>query len=201
MNSKGTQFLLTPAKARFHEGVREFKRQNYGQAFALFTEATHLDPDYADAFFHLGILYQHQNDTDLAARYFQMAIDSNPNHFGAKAQFALMEGTTPEISGSATALDDNEFFNRLREDDKDAAANLIDAIESTGLIPQAEIRGVLIARVFGILARGFILVVPALLGAFFVAGILDAMGLAPFLPTMVAAAILFVAIQVLVKQG
>ena len=56
MSDKGTQFFLTTAKARFHEGVHEFKDKNYGQAFALFTEATRLDPDYANAFSHLGIL-------------------------------------------------------------------------------------------------------------------------------------------------
>ncbi len=81
---------MESAKAKFHQGLAEFKKDNYGEAFSLFTDATRYDPEFSDAFYHLGIIYQHQDDFELATRYFAMAIQANHNHFGARAQLGLL---------------------------------------------------------------------------------------------------------------
>ena len=92
---------------------------------------------------------------------------------------------------------DQEFSDLIDAID---SSDHIDAIESTELTPEVEIRSLLLDRALGMLARGIIIVIPSLLGAFFVAGTLDALAFAPFLPVLLATAGLFVAIQALLKQ-
>ena len=105
-----------------------------------------------------------------------------------------MPWTDQEFSDLIDAIDSSDHIDAIDSSDH------IDAIESTELTPGVEIRSLRLDGALGMLARGIIIVIPSLLGAFFIAGTLDALGSAPFLPTMVAATGLFVAFQVLVKQ-
>lgn len=108
-----------------------------------------------------------------------------------------------EFSDLIDAIDSTDQIDTIESSDHiDAidSTDHIDAIDSSGLIPEAENRGLLLDRVLGMLARGFIIVIPSLLGASIIAGTLDAMGFAPFLPTLLAATGLIVAIQALYKQ-
>ncbi len=193
---------MEPAKAKFHQGLVEFKRGNYGEAFSLFTEATQHDPEFSDAFYHLGIIYHHQYDYVLASRYFEMAIRVNPDHLGARAQLGLLGKSD---SGSAASsgpkhYSDSEFFVRLGEDQKEATANLIEAIETSGLAPKLERRGVLADQFFNVGGNFLILLFPALIPALFVAGTLEALGWAPFIPVMLTTAGICFSLQILFKN-
>jgi tetratricopeptide (TPR) repeat protein len=180
------------AQEKFNEGLIEFKQGNFGQAFALFTEATQWDSDFAEAFYHLGILYDHQEDKDMASRYYQMTLAANPDHYGAKVQLNLVdENAGPEKP--VVPLSDQDFFVRLREESGDAAENL--------LAPKLNVRGQLALMWLNIIAKFLIMLVPSLLTGVFVGSAISAMGFGDMLMNIVIITLVFYLITWVQKQG
>lgn len=193
---------MESAKAKFHQGLAEFKKDNYGEAFSLFTDATRYDPEFSDAFYHLGIIYQHQDDFELSTRYFAMAIQANPNHFGARAQLGLLVESDSEstVFTSAENYSESDFFVRLGEDQREATDNLIEAIETSELAPKLDMRDVVVDRFLRTGARFLILLLPALIAAFIIAATSDAMGFVSFLPVLLVSTGLFFFLRILFSE-
>ena len=201
---------------KFHRGLAEFKKGNYGDAFSLFTDVTQHDAQFSDAYYHLGIIYHHQDDYDLATRYFDMAIRANPDHYGARAQLGLLDESASKTSPSAdlSGYSEEEFFERLKEDQKEAANNLIEAMETSGLASRLDPTSVYIDRVIftggkyiapvaPALMRAFEYIAPAapaVIGALLVSSLFGSMDIAPFLPMLITTLVIFLGMQFYVKS-
>ena len=190
---------MDPATSKFRQGLSEFKKGNYGEAFALFTAETQMDKDFADAFFHLGIIYAHQHDHDMANRYYNMTLSANPNHFGAQTQLRLENPVMDSAAAQSTRTSDHEFFARLEEDSGEAARNLLDAIETSDLLPKLQVKSRVFETAFAFVADCLILLVPAMLTGVLVGSCLYVMGFEGFFPLSIMIAAVIFLIEILQK--
>lgn len=60
-------------EAYYLRGCAKVNLTKYQEAIADFEQATTLKPDYADAYFNIGITYHLMNDEDSACEYYKLA--------------------------------------------------------------------------------------------------------------------------------
>ena len=78
---KGAEETLTKAirydksnfEAYYYRGCSRTNATKYDDAIADFEKAIELKPDYADAYFNLGITYHLKHDEDKACEYYKLA--------------------------------------------------------------------------------------------------------------------------------
>lgn len=81
-------FSASQAKAYDPEAVKAYnqaidysQKSDYTDAITYFKKATLLDPDFTDAYFNLGAIYEYQNNPDLALEYFTKVFRSNSKDY------------------------------------------------------------------------------------------------------------------------
>lgn len=77
-----------PSRAYEPEAVKAYnqaidfsKTANYQDAIMYFKKAILLDPNFTDAYFNLGSIYEYQNENDLALEAFITVFKNNPNDY------------------------------------------------------------------------------------------------------------------------
>jgi tetratricopeptide (TPR) repeat protein len=68
------------AKA-YNQGVDLTKKGQYKEAVELFRKATAIDPDFIDAYFNLGSIYEYLGDNDKALEIFDILLVKNPKDY------------------------------------------------------------------------------------------------------------------------
>ena len=66
------------AQLNLVRGQIELRQEKWDEALRLFTEATRLNPDPAEAYYGMGLVYQHKQDWPHATQAFQKAFESTP---------------------------------------------------------------------------------------------------------------------------
>ncbi len=72
---------------KYHAGRRALARHDYDSAVVLLREAVALDPQYAEAYFHVGRAYEAMREWDRANISFRLARDFDCNPFRAISAF------------------------------------------------------------------------------------------------------------------
>lgn len=79
------------------EGVRLFQQGQYQQAVDRFQQALKADPSNADAYYNLAATYHRlgrlqgtKNDLEQSERYYNQALDHNPNHIDSYRGLAVL---------------------------------------------------------------------------------------------------------------
>ncbi len=81
--------MSSTAAESYRLGLQAYKEGHLNVAFTHFSSATDLNPNLADAFNHIGLIYTEMEDFDLSERFYNMALGADPNHFGAKRKLGL----------------------------------------------------------------------------------------------------------------
>lgn len=71
--SKAIKYDKNNYEAYYLRGCSRVNQRKYQEAISDFEQATKLKPDYADAYFNIGITYHLLNDEDSACVYYKLA--------------------------------------------------------------------------------------------------------------------------------
>jgi len=77
------------AKA-YNQGVDLTKKGQYKEAVELFRKATAIDPNFIDAYFNLGSIYEYLGDTDKALEIFDILLVKNPKDYETALKAAVL---------------------------------------------------------------------------------------------------------------
>ncbi len=77
------------AKA-YNQGVDLTKKGQYKEAVELFRKATAIDPNFIDAYFNLGSIYEYLGDTDKALEIFDILLVKNPKDYETAYKAAVL---------------------------------------------------------------------------------------------------------------
>ena len=71
------------ALVKYQKGMAAFENKKLDDALSFFEASTELKANFTDALYHLGIVYELQNDQESANRYFRLAFIADPDRSGA----------------------------------------------------------------------------------------------------------------------
>jgi tetratricopeptide (TPR) repeat protein len=95
----------------------ESKAERDAQVESLLKHALTLDPNYADAYFQLGVLYADERKYTEAAEQYERALKINPN--GANTHYRLGQALA-RLGDQARAQQEFTVFERLRQSESEA---------------------------------------------------------------------------------
>jgi tetratricopeptide (TPR) repeat protein len=118
-----TPFIL---EALGHGYFRIFR---YSQAFLCFEGWQQRQPDLAEPWVHLGLLWERKEQLDKAEEYYRRAVELDPDHFDARARLAEFQLTHDK---PAEAADHYQRLHALRPEDTGALLGLARARRTLG---------------------------------------------------------------------
>ncbi len=68
------------SRLRFQKALKYINQRNMSQAISELEYAIHLDPDFADPYYKLGVVYQQIGGTEQALTYFNQYLKFKPDH-------------------------------------------------------------------------------------------------------------------------
>jgi tetratricopeptide (TPR) repeat protein len=95
----------------------ESKADRDGQVESLFKHAVTLDPNYADGYFQLGVLYAEERKYAEATEQYGLALKINPN--AANTHYRLGQALA-RLGNDARAQEEFAVFEKLRQSESDA---------------------------------------------------------------------------------
>ena len=75
--------VTNEARLEYNKGIDSYKLGQYKEAILYFKRAIEISPDYIDAYYNLGNLYEYLNQNDLALTTFQQLVVRNPKDYDA----------------------------------------------------------------------------------------------------------------------
>ena len=181
--------LKSAAAESYRLGLEAYKVGHLNVAFTHFSAAVDLNPNLADAFYHIGLIYTEMDNFELCERFYNMALAADPNHFGAKRKLGL------EKDASASApikITDTDFYYHLKKEGTPEAAKILESLEKMDFNLDLKPRSQTLEHVLRFIAATLKLLVPAALAGFFVGMGLSAMGFGSFLPmALITGSIIF----------
>jgi DNA-binding beta-propeller fold protein YncE len=91
-------FALTPQQSKsieiYNQGRVAYRQDKPELAIKLFTRACQLNPNFAEAYYNLGIVYQSANESTHAVSCFRKVLLLNPNDLSAQCQLTLSLNTS-----------------------------------------------------------------------------------------------------------
>lgn len=96
--------LSSDAKVQYNKGIDYYNTGMYSQAVECFKKATDLDPNYIDAYFNLGSLYEYLKQEDDALNAFKQIILRKPDDYESVYKAAELSFKTGNIEKASMYL-------------------------------------------------------------------------------------------------
>jgi tetratricopeptide (TPR) repeat protein len=113
-NPEDLNLLLTEANVHYSMG-------NMDQFKSLLEIATQRDPNNAELQYNLGVIAAEAKDFDNSKKYYQRAIEIDPNYTNALINLAALilgqeEGILEEMNGLGSSAADDRRYDQLKEE-------------------------------------------------------------------------------------
>ena len=188
--------LKSVAAESYRLGLEGFKRGYLNVAFSHFSTAVDLNPNLADAHYHIGLIYAEMDDLDLAERFYNMALGADPNHIRAKRKLGLEK----DLKASAPVkITETDFYYHLKNEGTPEAAKMLESLDKMDFGLDLKPRSQILEHVLRFIAAALKLLVPAALAGFFVGMGVSAMGFGSFLPMALLSGSIIFLVQIIEK--
>ena len=184
------------AKSRLQAGISALERDDFGEALELLTAAINADQTFSDAFFYLGLLYEKLEDFPLAQRYFIEALQKDPANEEARRHLSVTGGhTTEDVLGEQFATGATQTASP-KKPSKIWSKGLVEIVETAESDVDYVRRGTrFIHRIIDSGAKALVTATPAVAAGIIAGGIMDGLGLVPFLPATLGITTLVLLVQ------
>ena len=92
------------AVAKYNEGVKYSRDNNYDAAIAAFYSSIQIDPNFLDSYYNLGVLYEYTKQDDKAFEVFKELLSRNPEDDETKLKVANLYYKKGELDLSLSYL-------------------------------------------------------------------------------------------------
>ncbi len=188
--------MSSTAAESYRLGLQAYKEGHLNVAFTHFSSATDLNPNLADAFYHIGLIYTEMEDFDLSERFYNMALGADPNHFGAKRKLGLEKDSSAK---SPVKITDTDFYYHLKKEGTPEAIKIIESLEKMDFGLDLKPRSQILENLLRFIAATLKLLVPAALAGFFIGMGLSAMGFGSLLMIALLSGSIIFLVQVIEK--
>lgn len=104
VNQTETTSTAAEADAWLAKGNTAYEAKNYDEAITCYKKATELDPDFASAYYNLGIIYAAKGLFDEAVSAYKKVLTINPDYYAARNNLATAYITIGMFDDAITEL-------------------------------------------------------------------------------------------------